>query len=172
MHGGVARGIKFRLGQLALCDFDSHGHFWQHHVPWGAGELTVRFNYQRLLNEEPERQRLEDTLQDYMALGKGGAARVAIKRGGRAKELMLESLARMAMLFAAAKMGTQEEFEDVLAEELAAARNDSEASREMRLFYAQNAGRVPGTGMVASERLDQAMRLIEVMPLTGVAENQ
>jgi hypothetical protein len=78
---------------------------------------------------------------------------------------MMAALAQMAMLFAAANMGTEEDFEQCLADSVAMAVSDDSHARSLRGFYLRNLTRVPGTEDLAVGRLSLARPRIMDLPI-------
>ena len=78
---------------------------------------------------------------------------------------MIEALAQMAMLFAAANMGSNQEFDACLSDIVDRVSSDTPAIRNLRSFYLRNISRVPGTVGEAVGRLALARPRIVDSPL-------
>ena len=124
------------------------------------------FDPQKMLQTPHELIKLEGALDEYLALDGDALARMRFKRRGPARQAMLEAVAQMAMLFAAANMGTAPEFDACLKHVVADTLRDDAPRRALRGFYLRNITRVPGTVDDALLRLLQARPVIMDGPLT------
>lgn len=127
------------------------------------------FDHRKMLQTPQEAAKLEGALDEYLALEGGAPLRARFERRGPERRAMLEAVAQMAMLFAAAHMGSQEEFEACLADALDACALDLAPRRALRGFYLRNVSRVPGTPGEAMARLLLARAPIMAGPLAGPA---
>jgi hypothetical protein len=125
----------------------------------------VQFDHRKIMESESERSKLNASLDEYLALEGDSMSRLRFKRKGPAREAMMAALAQMAMLFAAANMGTEEDFEQCLADSVAMAVSDDSHARSLRGFYLRNLTRVPGTEDLAVGRLSLARPRIMDLPI-------
>ena len=125
----------------------------------------MRFDHSKILESASERSKLDATLDDYLALRGDALSRMRFKRRGPARQSMIEALAQMAMLFAAANMGSIQEFDACLCGMLGGVALDEPEARGLRAFYLRNAERVPGTAGGSIERLARASARILDAPM-------
>lgn len=125
----------------------------------------MQFDHRKIMESESERSKLNASLDEYLALEGDSLSRLRFKRKGPAREAMMAALAQMAMLFAAANMGSDEDFEQCLADTVGLAEADDVHARSLRGFYLRNLTRVPGTEDLAVGRLSLARPRIMDLPI-------
>lgn len=132
----------------------------------------MQFDFRKTLGSPAELAKLDSSLDDYLALEGTTLSRLKFKRRGPARSGMLETLAQMAMLFAAANMGDRNEYEACLMDILNQTVLDDGHKRSLREFYLRNLSRIPGTLGTAVGRLAAAREAIIGMPLEESSEEQ
>lgn len=130
----------------------------------------MQFDFRKTLTSAAELAKLDSSLDDYLALEGNTMSRFKFKRRGVARTGMLETLAQMAMLFAAANMGPRDEYEACLMDILNQTVLDDSYKRSLREFYLRNLSRIPGTLGTAVGRLAAAREAIIGMPLAQSEE--
>lgn len=118
------------------------------------------FDHRKILAQPGEGAKLEASLDEYLALEGEALSRLRFKRRGPARDGMLAALAQMAMLFAAANMGEDEDFRQCLTDVAEQSARDDAARRALRAFYLRHVERVPGTLGSAVGRLSAARPII------------
>ena len=132
----------------------------------------MQFDFRKILLSADEVKKLESSLDEYLALQGDALSRLRFKRKGPARQSMIEALAQMAMLFAAANMGEESDFTLCLQDAIEQSLQDDAARRDLRSFYLRNVSRVPGTLDPAISRLVLARPLIMDAPLSTSAESK
>jgi hypothetical protein len=125
----------------------------------------VQFDHRKIMGSDSERSKLNASLDEYLLLEGDAMSRLRFKRKGHAREAMMAALAQMAMLFAAANMGNDEDFAACLDDTVGLAGLDDGQARALRGFYLRNLTRVPGTEDLAVGRLSLARPKIMDLPL-------
>jgi hypothetical protein len=130
----------------------------------------MQFDHGKILASPSERAKIDSTLDEYLVLHGSALTRLRFKRKGPARDSMVQALAQMAMLFAAANMGSQAEFDECLDDLVARAAADTPQMRLLRAFYLRNITRVPGTLGEAVGRLALARPRIVDAPVLDDSE--
>ena len=119
------------------------------------------FDFRKMLTHEQDIINIDLSLDEYLALEGDAMSRFRYKRKGSSRSFLLEAMAQMAMLFAAANMGSDEEYHVCLTDILYQCTLDDEFRRSLRMFYLKNITKIPGTLDPALARLALARPFIE-----------